>query len=60
VAENITSLWAWDAAQSGWYFYAPSLYNKGTLGSYITGKQYLEFGSGAKLTPSMGFWVNMP
>lgn len=60
VAENVTSLWAWDTAKSGWYFYAPSLVNKGTLSSYIAGKQYLDFGSDGKLTPSMGFWVNLP
>jgi len=60
VAENVISLWAWDATQNGWYFYSPTLFNKGTLSSYILGKQYLDFGSAAKLTPSMGFWVNLP
>jgi hypothetical protein len=60
VAENLTSLWAWDPTLSNWYFYAPSLVNKGTLSSYISSKQYLGFGSAAKLTPSMGFWVNLP
>ena len=59
VAENVTTIWAWDNQNSGWYFYAPSLENKGTLSNYITQKQYKDFGAN-KLQPTTGFWVNMP
>jgi len=55
----LTTLWAWDATQTNWYFYAPSLDNAGTLSSYITSKGYLDFGAKA-LDPTMGFWVNKP
>jgi alpha-tubulin suppressor-like RCC1 family protein/uncharacterized protein YegL len=56
---NVTSLWAWDTKAAGWYFWAPSLANAGTLGSYLISKGYLDFGSKA-LDPQMGFWVNHP
>jgi len=56
---NLTTLWAWDAAVSNWMFFAPMLVNNGTLNNYITTKGYLPFGTKA-LTPSTGFWVNMP
>jgi len=56
---NLTTLWAWDAPVSNWMFFAPSLVNNGTLNNYITTKGYLPFGTNA-LTPSTGFWVNMP
>lgn len=62
VAENLTTLWAWDMSnptQPGWFFYAPNLENKNTLDAYITTKQYRNFGA-SKLTPTTGFWVNMP
>jgi len=60
-ATPLTTLWAWDAAQTNWYFYAPSLEaNGGTaLTDYITGKGYLGFGTKV-LDPSTGFWVNRP
>jgi hypothetical protein len=54
---NLATLWAWNAATSAWYFYAPSLEKSGTLASYITSKSYLDFGT-KLLDPSMGFWVN--
>ena len=56
---NVTSLWAWDAATSSWYFYAPSLDANGTLASYLTSKNYLNFGT-KPLDPTLGFWVNHP
>lgn len=58
---NLTTLWAWDATKSNWYFYAPSLEAKGgtSLADYITSKNYLSFGTGT-LAPTTGFWVNRP
>jgi len=58
---SVTTLWAWNAAQTGWYFYAPSLENNGSLASYIAAKGYLDFAAtNKKLNPSDGFWVNHP
>lgn len=60
---NLTTLWAWDALQSGWYFYAPSLEAQGAtkLTDYITAKSYLDFTlNGKVLAPGDGFWVNKP
>lgn len=59
IAENLTTLWAWDNTVGRWYFYAPNLDKAGTLASYIATKKYLSFTGGA-LTPSTGFWVNRP
>ena len=56
---NLTTLWAWDAAQTNWYFYAPSLEANGGLAAYITSKSYLDFGA-KTLDPVTGFWVNKP
>ena len=59
--DNLTSLWAWDAANSKWYFYAPSLDRSQVLGDYISGKGYLNFTTdNKKLGSGTGFWVNMP
>lgn len=58
-AGNVNTIWSWDAIKSGWYFYSPSLFNNGTLSSYINSQLYESFGSNT-LTPSTGFWVNMP
>ena len=55
---NLTTLWAWDSAQSNWFFYAPSL-SSSALTTYAAGKGYQVFGSKV-LSPSMGFWVNKP
>lgn len=43
--EDFISLWAWDAAQSKWLFYAPSLAAAGgtALSDYIASKGYLDF-----------------
>jgi len=59
MSNNLITLWAWDAVQLNWYFYAPSLDANGTLASYISGKRYLNFGC-AVLGPTAGFWVNVP
>jgi hypothetical protein len=62
---NLTTMWAWRTANpSGWYFWAPSL-AAGTLQNYLTTKGYLDFATmpgttQGTLTPSTGFWVNMP
>jgi len=56
---NLTTLWAWDAALTNWYFYAPSLEKSGGLAAYIQSKSYLDFGTKV-LTPTTGFWVNKP
>ncbi len=60
---NFTTLWAWDAAKSGWYFWAPGLFNDGSLTDYSTQKGYLNFATlpGIPLgtiSPTTGFWVN--
>lgn len=57
--QSVVSLWAWDTTLAQWYFYSPLLDNNGTLGSYVTGKNYLDFGS-RTLSPGSGFWVNKP
>jgi hypothetical protein len=56
---NFTSLWAWDATQTSWQFFAPSLQANGTLESYIQSKQYKSFGSNS-LSAATGFWINKP
>lgn len=58
----LTTLWAWDAAQSNWYFYAPSLEALGgsALVDYITSRGYLNFVQARKtLGNGLGFWVNV-
>lgn len=62
---NLTSLWAWDTTTPGWYFWAPSLANQGTLGSYLTSKGYLDFSTMPSSQPgtlptNAGIWVNRP
>ena len=60
---NLTSLWAWDSAQSKWYFYAPSLQAQGgtVLSDYINTNGYLDFASASKtLGPGTGFWIYKP
>ena len=61
IPDNLNTLWAWDAGQSNWYFYAPSLEAQGgtALPGYITSKGYLDFTANNKtLGPGVGFWVN--
>lgn len=63
VPQNFNTLWAWDNAQSKWYFYAPSLRTQGdsALSDYIETNGYLDFTSAGKtLGPGVGFWVNKP
>lgn len=58
---GVTSLWAWDTPANAWYFYSPSLDASGGLGTYITGKGYLDFTQHSKtLGNGLGFWVNIP
>ena len=62
-AYGLTTLWAWDSAQSKWYFYAPDLEAQSStaLTDYITGKGYLDFTAGSKtLGNGTGFWVDKP
>ena len=58
-APDLTSLWAWDATKSSWYFYAPALDAQGTLGTHISNMGYLDFGTKV-LDPVSGFWVDRP
>jgi hypothetical protein len=60
---NLTSLWAWDAEQSKWYFYAPSLQAQGgnALADYVDSKNYRDFVStGKTLGQGVGIWVQRP
>lgn len=58
---GVTTLWAWEASGSAWYFYAPSLDANGGLAAYIASKGYLDFTArGKTLGPGVGFWVNKP
>lgn len=59
VPANLNTLWAWDTAQSRWYFYAPSLDSAGTLSTYNASRTYLNF-EARVLGPTRGFWVNKP
>jgi hypothetical protein len=59
VGKTISTVWAWDAPNSRWKFYAPTLAAQGAsaLTDYITSKGYLPFTSA--LTATDGFWVNI-
>ncbi len=60
---NLTSLWAWDAANTKWYFYAPTIEAQGanTLSTYTSTNGYEDFTTASKsLGLGVGFWVNMP
>jgi hypothetical protein len=62
---SFTTLWAWDALNAGWYFWAPSLFNDGTLANYGVSKSYLDFAMMpntpiGSISPTTGFWVNKP
>ena len=58
---DVTTLWAWDNWQAGWYFHSPRL-NAGTeLATYIHSQGYLDFNAAnRKLMPGEGFWVKKP
>jgi hypothetical protein len=65
VYNNLTTLWAWDAGQSMWYFWAPNLVNNGGLATYLLNKGYLDFATfpgtpAGSLSSTTGVWVNMP
>jgi len=65
VYTNLTTLWAWDATRQNWYFWAPALANSGGLASYISSRNYLDSATmpstpTGTLSPTTGFWVNMP
>ena len=65
VATNLTTLWAWDAGQTLWYFWAPNLVNNGGLAAYLASKGYLDFAAlpgtpMGTLSPTTGVWVNLP
>jgi len=60
---NLTSLWAWDATKTQWYFYSPALEAQGSaaLSAYAKTNGYEDFASlGKSLGSGVGFWVNMP
>jgi cyclophilin family peptidyl-prolyl cis-trans isomerase len=62
---NLNTLWAWDASRAAWYFWAPSLVNAGGLANYAASKGYIDFAIKlatpvGTLSPTTGFWVNMP
>jgi len=59
IPNNLTSLWAWDAAQAKWYFYSPNLDASGGLASFAQNAGYLDFAAAnKKLGSGTGFWVN--
>lgn len=65
VHTSLTTLWAWSASASGWYFWAPALVNSDALTSYLATKDYLDFAgmpgaSPGTLAPTTGVWVNLP
>lgn len=60
---NVTTVWAWNAVLSKWYFWSPVMVNQGTLTNYIESKGFLDFATmptsqAGVITPSMGVWVN--
>ncbi|MDP3650854.1 MAG: hypothetical protein Q8R67_04135 [Rhodoferax sp.] len=57
VPVNLISLWTWDAINSLWYFYAPTLEQTGGLAVYNASKGYKDFGSNT-LTSTTGIWMN--
>lgn len=61
LASDLISLWAWDTASSGWYFYAPVPDRNGTLPGFISSNAYLDFQArGKTLGAGTGFWVHAP
>jgi hypothetical protein len=59
---NFESLWAWDAAQSKWYFHSPVLDamagGAANVSAYASQHDLLDFGAaGKQLAPGEGFWV---
>lgn len=63
VTKTPAALWAWDSEKSKWYFYAAALDAQGgtALQDFSESAGYMDFAaSGKSLTPSTGFWVNIP
>jgi sugar lactone lactonase YvrE len=61
VASNVNSIWAWDSANSAWYFYAPTLDANGSLSSFISNQGYKDFRTNNfSFQNGVGFWVNYP
>lgn len=58
-AKAMVSAWAWDAPNTKWRFYAPSLEAQGgtALADYITAKGYLPFSTA--LSAVDGVWLNI-
>jgi len=54
-ASNVTTVWKWDVATTGWQFYAPSM-DATALQTYASGKGY---GVLTSINPGEGFWVNV-
>lgn len=60
-SSGLVSLWAWDAAQSKWLFYAPSLAEHGSKAhaDYVEKRGMVDFfGSNRRLAPASGLWVH--
>jgi len=65
VYTNLNALWAWDATNQAWYYWAPSLVNNGGLAAYLAVRGYRDFATmpatpTGTLSPTTGFWVNVP
>ena len=64
MSANFVSLWTWNAKQTRWYFYAPSLERDGGLAAvkaYADAQSFLDFSTNSRLLElGMGFWVNKP
>lgn len=62
LAQSFVSLWAWDANEQRWVFYAPSLDASGgsaAVKSYADTHGYLDFATlDRRLGHGIGFWVN--
>ncbi len=54
VSDQITSVWKWNAANTSWMFFAPSL-NPADLAGYATSKSY---GVLSSIPSGDGYWVN--
>ena len=51
---QVTTVWKWDVATSGWQFYAPSM-DAASLQTYVATKGY---GVLSMINPGEGYWVN--
>jgi len=53
-ASNVSTVWKWDLAKTGWQFYSPSM-DATTLQTYTINKNY---GVLSQVNAGEGFWVN--